>query len=105
MKVYLDDCREAPDGWVRTYWPEEVIELLKTGKVTEISLDHDLGDHFGRPAGIEKERTGYDVLVWLERMVATDGFKPPVIHIHTANPVAEQRMKVARENIYRMANK
>ena len=103
MKVYLDDVRAAPDGWVRTYWPEEVIELLKTGKVTEISLDHDLGDHFGRPEGIDKERTGYDVLVWLERMVATEGFTPPVIHIHTANWVAEARMKSTRDNIYKYA--
>ena len=35
---------ETPDGWHRVYWPDEAIELLKTGKVTEISLDHDLGD-------------------------------------------------------------
>ncbi|WP_336511202.1 cyclic-phosphate processing receiver domain-containing protein, partial [Vibrio anguillarum] len=44
MKVYLDDERDTPEGWVRSYWPEEVIELLKSGNVTEISLDHDLGD-------------------------------------------------------------
>ena len=44
MKVYLDDERSTPDGWVRVYWPEEAIELLKAGGVTEISLDHDLGD-------------------------------------------------------------
>ena len=25
-------------------WPDEAIELLKTGKVSELSLDHDLGD-------------------------------------------------------------
>ena len=44
MKVYLDDGRKTPDGWYRVYWPDEAIELLKTGKVTEISFDHDLGD-------------------------------------------------------------
>ncbi len=104
MKVYLDDVRVAPDGWVRTWWPEEVIALLKTGDVTEISLDHDLGDHFDRPASVKKERTGYDVLLWIERAVILEGFKPPVIHIHTANWVAEARMKVARENIYRNAS-
>jgi len=103
MKVYLDDVRIAPDGWVRTYWPGETIELLKTGEVTEISLDHDLGDAINTPRG-SKERTGYDVLLWLERAVIVEGFKPPVIHIHTANPVAEQRMKITRENIYRNAS-
>ncbi len=44
MKVYLDDERTTPEGWYRVYWPDEAIELLKTGTVTNISLDHDLGD-------------------------------------------------------------
>ena len=105
MKVYLDDIRMAPDGWVRTWWPEEVIALLKTGEVTEISLDHDLGDHFGRPDSVNRERTGYDVLLWIEEAVALEGFDPPIIHIHTANPVADVRMKAAVEAIYRRANK
>ncbi len=29
MKVYLDDERPTPDGWLRVYWPEEAITLLK----------------------------------------------------------------------------
>lgn len=37
------DERDTPAGWIRVYWPDEVIKLLKTGKVTEISVDHDLG--------------------------------------------------------------
>ena len=65
MKVYLDDERTTPDGWVRTYWPEEAIALLKTGAVTEISLDHDLGD--------DARGTGYSVLLWLEEQVAVHG--------------------------------
>ena len=28
MKVYLDDERKTPDGWVRVFWPDEAIELL-----------------------------------------------------------------------------
>ena len=44
MKVFLDDERATPDEWVRVYWPNEAIALLQTGQVTEISLDHDLGD-------------------------------------------------------------
>jgi len=56
MKVYLDDERETPDGWIRVYWPVEAIKLLKEDDVTEISLDHDLGD--------DERGTGYDVLLW-----------------------------------------
>jgi hypothetical protein len=33
MKVYLDDKREAPQGWIRAYTPDEVIGLLKSGQV------------------------------------------------------------------------
>ncbi|KZN68262.1 hypothetical protein N473_07500 [Pseudoalteromonas luteoviolacea CPMOR-1] len=44
MKVYLDDERQTPKGWKRVYWPLEAIELLESGEVSEISLDHDLGD-------------------------------------------------------------
>ena len=79
--------------------------MLITGEVTEISLDHDLGDHFGRPDGIKRERTGYDVLLWIERQVVLEGFVPPIIHIHTANPVAEKRMISTRDNINRYANR
>ena len=71
MRVYLDDEREIPEGWVRVYWPNEAIELLKTGEVVEISLDHDLGD--------DERGTGYDVVLWIEEAVATTGFEPPVI--------------------------
>jgi hypothetical protein len=58
MKVYLDDERPCPDGWVVARWPEEVIELLKTGQVTHLSLDHDLGDDY--------RGTGYDVITWID---------------------------------------
>ena len=44
MRVYLDDERNTPAGWVRVYWPDEAIALLEAGLVSEISLDHDLGD-------------------------------------------------------------
>ncbi len=58
MKVYLDDERQTPEGWYRVYWPEEAINLLKQGIVTEIGLDHDLGD--------DEHGTGYDVILWIE---------------------------------------
>ena len=28
MKVYLDDERDTPEGWVRVYWPDESTRLL-----------------------------------------------------------------------------
>ncbi|WP_419238326.1 cyclic-phosphate processing receiver domain-containing protein (plasmid) [Photobacterium leiognathi subsp. mandapamensis] len=91
MKVYLDDERETPIGWVRVYFPEEAIELLKTGKVTEISLDHDLGD--------DDHGTGYDVVLWIEEAVYTKGFIPPRIKVHSANTSARKKMELGIKNI------
>ncbi|MDY7227601.1 cyclic-phosphate processing receiver domain-containing protein [Hyalangium rubrum] len=93
MKVYLDDERATPDGWVAARWPEDAIALLETGQVTAISLDHDLGD--------DLHGTGYDVLCWIEAAVATRGFIPPRISIHSANPSARQKMQLAVERIDR----
>jgi hypothetical protein len=93
MKVYLDDERATPIGWHRVYWPEEAISLLKQNLVTEISLDHDLGD--------DEHGTGYDVLLWLEEAVFTQGFVPPVIYVHSANTSAKHKMMLAINNIYR----
>jgi hypothetical protein len=84
MKLYLDDVREAPSGWHRVYWPDEAIALLQQGDVTEVSLDHDLGD--------DARGTGYDVVAWIEEAVVTRGFKAPRIFIHSANPVGRDRM-------------
>ena len=66
MKIFLDDERDPPEGWTLVRWPQEVIDLLKTGKVSEISLDHDLGD--------DRKGTGYDVLTWIEEQVIVKGF-------------------------------
>jgi hypothetical protein len=91
MKVYLDDERLTPIGWHRVFWPEEAITLLKQNIVTEISLDHDLGD--------DEHGTGYDVLLWIEEAVYTQGFAPPIIYVHSANTSAKHKMLLAIANI------
>ena len=92
MKVYLDDERITPDGWTRTYWPEDTIALLKTGEVTHLSLDHDLGD--------DKHGTGYDVVLWIEEAVVTTGFIPPQeMRVHSANSSARQKMEAGIQSI------
>ncbi|WP_428240838.1 cyclic-phosphate processing receiver domain-containing protein [Gynuella sp.] len=92
MKIYLDDERETPEGWKRVYWPEEAIELLKSGQVEEISLDHDLGD--------DEHGTGYDVVLWIEEQVLVHNFVPPRIKVHSANSPARQKMELGITNIY-----
>lgn len=94
MKVYLDDERNTPPGWVRCYWPHEVINYLKSGKVNELSLDHDLGD--------DKKGTGYDVLLWIEEQVFLNGFIPPKMTVHSANASARVKMQAAIKKIHEM---
>lgn len=93
MRIFLDDERVTPPGWVRTYWPDEAIKLLDKGGVTEISLDHDLGD--------DTRGTGYDVIVWIEEAVITRDFIPPIIKVHSANSSAKVKMQLGIDNINR----
>lgn len=95
MNVYLDDERETPAGWLRAYWPDEVIKLLKTGNVKQLSLDHDLGN--------DTKGTGYDVLLWIEWAVFIDGFVPPAIAVHSANSSARIKMDRAITQINLLA--
>lgn len=97
MNVYLDDERVTPEGWVRAFWPEEVIKLLKGGQVAELSLDHDLGD--------DEHGTGYTVLLWLEEQVALHGMVPPKICVHSANSSARLKMEAAIRSIYKLAGR
>jgi Cyclic-phosphate processing Receiver domain len=99
VRVWLDDTRDAPPGWMRARTPEEVVALLGGGKVEELSLDHDLGPD---PSG--RERTGYEVLVWLEEEVAAGRWVAalPRIAVHSGNPVGRARMERALEAIRRL---
>ncbi len=92
MKVFLDDERVTPIGWVRTYTPYTTIQLLQTCHVEELSLDHDLGDDEGIG-------TGYDVVLWIEEQVILNNFVPPKISVHSANSSAKIKMLAGIESI------
>ena len=96
MRLYLDDARNTPEGWVRAYTASEAIALLKTGKVVEMSFDHDLGPD---PAG-----NGNDVVVWIEEAVALHRFKPPrIMSVHSSNATASERMLLGIASIQKIA--
>ncbi len=97
LRVFLDDERTTPEGWVRVYWPDEAIELLETGAVDEISLDHDLGG--------DGRGTGYDVVLWIEEAVALHGFTPPKICVHSANSSARTKMEAGIQSINKLPRK
>lgn len=88
MRIYLDDERQTPEGWVRAYTVPELINLfiLHGTNIEEISLDHDLGDG---------QQTGYDFLRWLEEKVYNQELSTlPIIKIHSANPVGRRNMEL-----------
>jgi hypothetical protein len=99
VKVWLDDERAAPEGWMHVRTPEQAIELLRGGGVDELSLDHDLGLDVGA-----RERTGYDVLLWLEAEVAAGRARPPAaMAVHSGNVGGVRRMEQAIESIRRLS--
>lgn len=87
LKVWLDDERPAPPGWIHVRTPDEAIHYLKSGNVTEISLDHDLGLFNERD-----EQTGYNVLLWIEEQQMFNNFDPPKMAVHSANSGARPKM-------------
>lgn len=94
MRVWLDDIREMPEGFdlhARTF--EEAIDLLKTGDITHLSFDHDLG-----MAGETVAKTGYDVAVWIESKAFAGKLSPLTWEIHSANPVGRRNIEVAMNN-------
>lgn len=94
-KVYLDDERPVPEGWIGALNAKDAIKLLSSLEVEVISLDHDLGD--------DTAGTGYDVLLWIEEQTYAKRYSPPAIKIHTANASARSKMEAAAESINRIA--
>jgi hypothetical protein len=97
IRIFLDDERPTPDGWIHCRWPQEVIDLLKANpeNVEIVSLDHDLADEM---------RNGYQVLLWIEEAVVTRGYRPPQLRVHSSNSSAAQKMQLAISQIEKMVH-
>lgn len=95
MKLYIDDVRSCPEGWVAARTAEEAIRELRHNNVEEISFDHDLGPGM----------TGYDVACEIERIVAVGGGFPrfPKWKIHSSNPVGRKNIERAMKAAERMS--
>lgn len=91
MKLWLDDEREAPEGWEWAKTADEAVQLIRNGKVTEVSLDRDLGE--------SDNGTGEDVLRYIELKLNLKQIPKLIIHIHTANVAAKPRMLLAVERL------
>ena len=100
IKIYLDDKRDTPPGFVRTYTVDETIELLikHEGEIDTLSLDNDLGvDENNLP--LEEGRM---VARWLEEKAFNKEYKEiPNLFIHSDNNVAVLDMQKAFANARR----
>jgi hypothetical protein len=91
LRVWLDDdlrYRAAPEGWVHVTTAARAIEVLQTGRVIQLSLDHDLGDdrRFGR--GIDV----VDFIIEQQELHDRDLWPRDGITLHTANPYGRDAM-------------
>ena len=103
IKIWLDDLREAPEGWLTCRTAQEVIYWLDKDtigyekiEVTHISLDHDLG---------EIEETGYEVIKYLQEKLVNNEWNKniPYIDCHSDNPVGRNDINLGIRAIHRLA--
>ena len=86
MKLWLDDKRPMPAGFdIHVVSAFEAIDMIKTGKVTKISLDNDLGDRL-----IVGE--GWMVADFIEEQAYFGNIPKIKCYVHSDNAVAVERM-------------
>lgn len=91
LRVWLDDLlddRAAPDGWVQVTTAPAAIALLETGRVVELSLDHDLGDDEVAGKGVHV----VDHIVERQMIAGRDLWPRDGVTIHSANPAGRDQM-------------
>ena len=108
MKLYVDDVRPAPQGWTLATTIAAAQEILASGAVEEVSLDHDLGacaacHASGADIGdMQTDDTtfmfwcphaedGLTLVLWMKANQCV----PSVVTIHSRNPRGRQRMLAA----------
>jgi hypothetical protein len=85
MKIWLDDLRTAPVGYIHVYSVNDAIELIKnvpSSIIEEINCDHDLGDY---------SQFGGDGIKLLDYLLGV-GLLVPIV-LHTMNPVGRENMQ------------
>lgn len=87
MKIWVDDIRPVPEGYVGTKSVNETIQLIieaeNKGQIIELlDLDHDLGNYAA---------DGGDAIKILDFLAERETYYP--IRIHTANPVGRANME------------
>lgn len=80
IRVYLDDVRPCPEGFMLSRNVRHCLRILKDnkGNIEILSLDHDMGH----------DSNGF----WLVRHMVNLGLYADYIFIHSANPIGREKM-------------
>jgi hypothetical protein len=95
MRLYIDDIRPVPAGFdivARDF--QSAIDALKTGNITHVSFDHDLGT----------EESGYNIACWVEGGAAAGTLPRMTWAVHSANPPGAERIRMAMTSAERFWN-
>lgn len=93
MKIWVDDIRPAPNGYVWCKSVYATINLIDgcNGCIEIIDIDHDAGDFYSLGGDY------INILNWLE-----ETGRNYLIHIHSMNPVGVENMRrIIRKNGWR----
>lgn len=105
-KLYLDDVRPIPEGWIGVRNYDEFVKIVKEkGIPSEVSFDHDLGEDVAihlASKGISKRKAratkkgvknGYDCVKWFLNHLTENNLNPDMIFkVHSMNPVGRERI-------------
>jgi GDP-D-mannose dehydratase len=91
MKLFVDDFREAPKGWVLAKTITQAIKILSTMSVDEVSLDHDIiFETADRKIGFSEEN--FTAVAW-HIAAMPEEIRPKTVFIHTANPTGAKNIE------------
>lgn len=88
MKLWIDDFRDAPEGWTEVRKVEAAIKAIRQFKPLEISIDHDIEN---RP----DDETFKPVAYFIGEMYHNDTFWADdlEITIHSDNPTGAKELQ------------
>lgn len=91
MKIWIDDIRLVPEGFVWVKSSKEAIDVIERNwdDIELISFDHDLGG----------DDTSYIVAKWIEEQVWNGRRMTAELKIHSSNPVGRTNLYWAFQKI------
>ena len=102
MNLWVDDLRPPPSKdwiWAQTF--DDARILVRTIVWDTMSLDHDLADIHYAALDSPVERTGFDLVRYIRKVVDSYPHRlPNHILVHSMNPVGKAKMEAEIADLY-----